>query len=60
MKRDLLLRNLRKLGTLELKRNGARHDVYTINGADVSIPRHADINEYTAKAILKQAKGAKS
>lgn len=59
MKRDELLRKLRKLGALELKRNGANHDIYEINGQRVSIPRHTEINEYTAKGILKHAKEVK-
>lgn len=58
MKRNELLQRLRKLGSLELKRNGGNHDIYTINGQDLTIPRHNEINEYTAKGILKQAKGA--
>ena len=41
----------------KLDRQGRRHDIWT-NGEDtIAVPRHNDINEYTAKTILKEAKG---
>ncbi len=37
-----------------LKRNGANHDIYT-NGIDnETIPRHKEIKENLAKAIIKR------
>jgi hypothetical protein len=42
---------------MELSRHGKKHDVWTNGERDIAIPRHGDINEYTAKAILKDAKG---
>lgn len=34
---------------------GAKHDKFTINGKVILVPRHREINELTARAILKQA-----
>ena len=37
-----------------LKRNGGSHDIYT-NGIDCeTIPRHKDVKENLAKAIIKR------
>lgn len=37
-----------------LKRNGSNHDVYT-NGKDTeTIPRHKEVKENLAKAIIKR------
>ena len=37
-----------------LKRNGSQHDIYT-NGVDSeAVPRHPDINERLAKALIKK------
>ncbi|MCD7944916.1 MAG: type II toxin-antitoxin system HicA family toxin [Clostridia bacterium] len=37
-----------------LKRNGAEHDIYT-NGSNIeTIPRHREIKENLAKAIIKR------
>ena len=38
-----------------LKRHGGEHDLYVRNGVTVVVPRHAEINEITAKKILKSA-----
>jgi mRNA interferase HicA len=37
-----------------LSRQGARHEVWVCGATTVTIPRHRDINEMTAKAIQKQ------
>jgi len=39
-----------------LLRHGAKHDVYVQpkTSKEATVPRHDDINEYTAKAILKK------
>ncbi len=53
MKRNELIKLLKNNGWY-LKRNGSNHDIYT-NGIDVEpIPRHPDINEQLAKAIIKK------
>ena len=38
-------------------RHGRRHDIWTNGEYEIAVPRHNEINEYTAKAILKEAKG---
>ena len=43
-----------------LARHGSRHDVWSNGERDLVVPRHNEINEYTAKAILKEAGGDKS
>jgi hypothetical protein len=40
-------------------RHGRRHDIWTDGEREVAIPRHVEINEHTAKAILKEARGDK-
>jgi mRNA interferase HicA len=59
MKRRDLEKKLRALGWL-LVRHGGRHDVWSNGERDLVVPRHNEINEYTAKAILKEAGGGKS
>ena len=39
-------------------RNGGSHDVWTFNGANIAIPRHNEVNEMTARTIIKTARGA--
>jgi predicted RNA binding protein YcfA (HicA-like mRNA interferase family) len=56
MKRRELEKRLQKLGW-KLNRNGRRHDIWTNGEYEIAVPRHNEINEYTAKAILKEAKG---
>ncbi len=57
MKRSDLERRLRELGW-EFARHGGRHDVWAKGDHEIAVPRHREINEYTAKAILKEARGA--
>jgi len=56
VKRRELERRLRDLGWV-LQRHGGKHDVWT--NSDESfleyVPRHAEINERLARAILKRA-----
>ncbi|MCX5867265.1 MAG: type II toxin-antitoxin system HicA family toxin [Proteobacteria bacterium] len=40
-----------------LSRHGKKHDVWTDGERETAVPRHVEINEYTAKAILKEAEG---
>lgn len=54
MKRRDLIKKLIDNGW-SLARNGASHDIYTNGKTSEPIPRHAEINEITAKSILKKA-----
>jgi mRNA interferase HicA len=54
MKRRELEEALRKLGWSFL-RHGAKHDVWTKGEHQEPIPRHAEINEKLARAILRRA-----
>lgn len=53
MKRTDLIRLLVKNGWY-LKRNGADHDVYTNGTATEAIPRHNEVKENLAKAIIRR------
>lgn len=56
MKRRDLIQKLKKAGW-EIS-SGAKHDMATHPnkpGLKIPIPRHTEINEYTAKQILKEA-----
>ncbi len=37
-----------------LKRHGANHDIYMKNGQRESVPRHKELDEELAKAIIKR------
>ena len=53
MKRRDLIKKLESNGWY-LDRNGTNHDIYT-NGKDIEpIPRHAEVNEQLAKAIIRR------
>ena len=56
MKRKNLETKLKTLGWT-LMRHGRRHDIWIKNDYEIAVPRHDEINEYTAKSILKEAKG---
>jgi mRNA interferase HicA len=56
MKRRALERRLRSLG-FRYWRPGGRHDVWTNGEVEIAVPRHKEINEHTARAILREAKG---
>lgn len=36
-----------------LIRQGARHEFWDVGGVRLSIPRHRDINDWTAEAIMR-------
>ena len=56
MKRRDLEKKLTELG-FTFERNGGDHDIFASkSGIWVSVPRHRDINEITAKKILKEAR----
>lgn len=61
-KRDLIkrLRTIAKLSATDLKfvREGANHEVWTIGTNQLVIPRHREINEHTARGIIKKAEEA--
>ena len=53
MKRRILIKKLEKAG-FRFKEHGGNHDTY-IRGTDIEqVPRHKEINEITAKHILKK------
>jgi len=53
MKRKDLIRLLEANGW-HLAREGGRHDIYT-NGKDIeAVPRHKEISEMLAKAMMKR------
>jgi len=56
MKRRDLEKKLKAMGW-QFLRHGGRHDVWTNGEREIPIPRHVEINEYTAQGIIKQAKG---
>lgn len=58
MKYVALTKKLRKLG-FSLVRQGGNHEIWGKADLNVAVPRHREINEITAKAILKQAGGKK-
>jgi len=55
MKRDKLLKQVKETGAIFV-RHGKKHDIYENPRTHeyTQIPRHPDINEYTAKDILKK------
>lgn len=58
MKRRDLLRKISKAAKasdreLEFVREGGEHTLYVLNGQRVVVPRHGEINEITAVAIMK-------
>ncbi|WP_311537234.1 type II toxin-antitoxin system HicA family toxin [uncultured Anaerococcus sp.] len=53
MNRKKLVRYIESNGAIFV-RNGSNHDIYRLRNKTTSIPRHNEINELTAKIILKQ------
>lgn len=53
MKRRDLIKKLEEIG-FSLERNGGGHDIYTRGKDREIIPRHKEINEKLAKAILRK------
>jgi mRNA interferase HicA len=54
MKRKDVESRLRAAGW-NLIRHGGRHDIWSRGDLELAVPRHPEINEYTARAILKIA-----
>ncbi len=55
MKRKDVEQKLRKLGWWS-DRHGGSHDIWTNGMMTTQVPRHKEINELTAKSILKKAR----
>ncbi len=53
MKRRDLIKRLEK-GGFTFERHGSNHDVYVRGEEREEVPRHKEINELLAKAILKR------
>jgi hypothetical protein len=55
VKREDLLRHLRRHGCRPL-REGRGHSVWVnpANGHQASVPRHREVNDYTARSICRQ------
>lgn len=53
MKRKDLIKLLSNNGW-KLKRNGSNHDIFTNGTESETIPRHREIDEDLAKAIIKR------
>jgi predicted RNA binding protein YcfA (HicA-like mRNA interferase family) len=55
MKKTELIQRLNLQGAVLLRRGG-KHDVYVQpkTNKEATVPRHTEINEFTAKAILKK------
>jgi len=62
MQRRELLRRIRVAAkehglALEQSREGANHTIFRVGGFEFSVPRHSEINEHTARAIMKDLAG---
>lgn len=56
MKRRDIIKELERLG-YRLLREGSEHTVFFKSGKPiVQVPRHREVNEETAKAILREAR----
>ena len=53
MKQRDLIKKLEAVG-FEFKRHGTDHDIYERDGVIEQIPRHREINEKLAKAIIRK------
>lgn len=58
MRRRELLKRIRdaaKARDLDLSevREGANHSIFAVGGFEFAVPRHNEINEHTAQAIMK-------
>jgi mRNA interferase HicA len=54
MKKKDLEKELRNLGFWQTE--GGKHDKWTNGVEAIPVPRHKEINEFTAKGIIKSAK----
>jgi mRNA interferase HicA len=51
-----LIRILKDLG-FYLERQGGEHEIWSNGKISVSVPRHKEVKEFTAKRIIKEASG---
>jgi predicted RNA binding protein YcfA (HicA-like mRNA interferase family) len=51
-----LEKQLRRLGW-SVSREGGKHTIWTDGVNEIAVPRHTEVNEYSARKILKLAKG---
>jgi len=58
MKKKDLEKRLKSYGWW-LERHGSNHDIWTNGEVKIPIPRHREVNELTAKSILRTAKDYK-
>jgi len=54
MKKKAVIKKLKTAGWY-LKRQGANHEIWTDGKKSTSVPRHTELDEDTAKGILKDA-----
>ncbi len=54
MKKKAVIKKLIKAGWY-LKRQGANHEIWTDGKKSTPVPRHTELDEDTAKGILKDA-----
>jgi len=58
MKRRALIQRIQEAAAARglactLIRQGGRHEFWDVGGVRISIPRHRDINDWTAEAIMR-------
>jgi hypothetical protein len=58
MKRRALIQRIQEAASAKdlasfVVRQGSRHEFWDVGGVRLSIPRHRDINEWTAEAIMR-------
>lgn len=63
MHKRTLIQELRQIAAnkdadLVLARQGANHEIYNLRDVSLPVPRHREIAEGTAKALIKAAEGA--
>lgn len=61
MKKRTLMKELRSVARaagvrLEFVREGGNHEIWTIAGERLVIPRHREVNELTAQGVIKRAR----
>ena len=54
MKKKILVKRLQELGWWKYGEGGS-HEKWTSGEQKIPVPRHTEINEYTAEAIVKTA-----
>ena len=59
MKRRVLIYRIRAVAanhgvSCHLIRQGSRHEIWEVGGLRLAVPRHRDISEWTAEAILRE------